>query len=157
MRLILIGPPGAGKGTQTTSLSAKYGIAHISTGDMLRAAAKAGSALGIEVGTVLRSGGLVNDSLMVSLVRERLRRHDCVAGFLLDGFPRTIEQADALYIGDVTVDHVLEIQVPFDVIVARISGRLSHRGSGRTYHTPARPTSHRRAGRRDRRAPRAAP
>jgi adenylate kinase len=134
MRLILLGAPGAGKGTQATFLCKKYAIPQISTGDMLRAAVKAGTPLGLEAKAVMESGALVGDELIVNLVKERLEEPDCANGFLFDGFPRTIAQADALKSAAVPLDYVLEIDVPFDAIVERISGRRSHPASGRTYH-----------------------
>ena len=134
MRLILLGAPGAGKGTQATFICQKYGIPQISTGDMLRAAVKAGTALGLQAKKVMDSGGLVSDALIINLVRERLVLPDCAAGFLFDGFPRTLPQADAMKSAGVKLDYVLEIEVPFDAIVERMSGRRSHPGSGRSYH-----------------------
>jgi adenylate kinase len=134
MRLILLGAPGAGKGTQATFICQKYGIPQISTGDMLRAAVKAGSALGVEAKKVMDSGALVGDDIIIGLVKERLGQQDCTKGFLLDGFPRTIPQAEAMRSAGVKLDHVLEIDVPFDAIVERMSGRRSHTASGRTYH-----------------------
>ena len=134
MRLILLGAPGAGKGTQATFICQKYGIPQISTGDMLRAAVKAGTALGLQAKKVMDSGGLVSDELIINLVRERLALPDCAAGFLFDGFPRTLPQADAMKSAGVKLDYVLEIDVPFDAIVERMSGRRSHPGSGRSYH-----------------------
>jgi adenylate kinase len=134
MRLILLGAPGAGKGTQATFICQKYGIPQISTGDMLRAAVKAGTALGLQAKKVMDSGGLVSDALIINLVIERLALPDCAAGFLFDGFPRTLPQADAMKSAGVKLDYVLEIEVPFDAIVERMSGRRSHPGSGRSYH-----------------------
>jgi len=134
MRLILLGAPGAGKGTQATFICQKYGIPQISTGDMLRAAVKAGTPLGLEAKKVMDSGALVGDDIIIGLVKERLAQPDCVNGFLFDGFPRTIPQADAMRAAGVKLDHVLEIDVPFDAIVERMSGRRSHAASGRTYH-----------------------
>jgi len=134
MRLILLGAPGAGKGTQATFICQKYGIPQISTGDMLRAAVKAGTALGLQAKKVMDSGGLVSDALIINLVRERLALPDCAAGFLFDGFPRTLPQADAIKSAGVKLDYVLEIDVPFEAIVERMSGRRSHPGSGRSYH-----------------------
>ena len=134
MRLILLGAPGAGKGTQATFICQKYGIPQISTGDMLRAAVKAGTALGLQAKKVMDSGGLVSDALIINLVRERLVLPDCAAGFLFDGFPRTLPQADAMKSAGVKLDYVLEIEVPFEAIVERMSGRRSHPGSGRSYH-----------------------
>jgi adenylate kinase len=134
MRLILLGPPGAGKGTQARFICEAYGIPQISTGDMLRAAVKAGSALGVAARKVMDAGGLVSDEIMIGLVRDRLREPDCPNGYLFDGFPRTIPQADALRDAGVALDYVLEIDVPDSVIVERMSGRRVHVASGRTYH-----------------------
>jgi adenylate kinase len=139
MRLILLGPPGAGKGTQATFICQKYGIPQISTGDMLRAAVKAGTPLGIEAKQVMDSGGLVSDDLIINLVKERIAQPDCAKGFLFDGFPRTIPQADAMKTAGVKLDYVLEIDVPFDAIIERMSGRRSHAASGRTYHVKFNP------------------
>jgi adenylate kinase len=134
MRLILLGAPGAGKGTQATFICQKFGIPQISTGDMLRAAVKAGTPLGLEAKAVMASGALVSDALIISLVKERLTQPDCANGFLFDGFPRTIPQADAMKAAGVALDYVVEIDVPFEDILERISGRRSHPASGRTYH-----------------------
>ncbi|MBA2675151.1 adenylate kinase [Ramlibacter sp.] len=134
MRLILLGAPGAGKGTQAAFLCQKYGIPQISTGDMLRAAVKAGTPLGLEAKKVMDSGALVSDDIIIGLVKERLAQQDCANGFLFDGFPRTIPQAEAMKAAGVKLDYVLEIDVPFEAIVERMSGRRSHPGSGRTYH-----------------------
>jgi len=134
MRLILLGAPGAGKGTQATFICQKYGIPQISTGDMLRAAVKAGTPLGLQAKTVMESGGLVSDDLIIDLVKERIAQPDCANGFLFDGFPRTIPQADAMKAAGVKLDYVLEIDVPFEDIIERMSGRRSHPASGRTYH-----------------------
>jgi adenylate kinase len=139
MKLILLGAPGAGKGTQATFICQKYGIPQISTGDMLRAAVKAGTALGIEAKKVMDAGGLVSDELIINLVKERITETDCAEGFLFDGFPRTIPQADAMKAAGVKLDYVLEIDVPFDAIVERMSGRRSHAPSGRTYHVTFNP------------------
>jgi adenylate kinase len=139
MRLILLGAPGAGKGTQATFICQKYGIPQISTGDMLRAAVKAGTPLGIEAKKVMDAGGLVSDELIINLVKERITQSDCVNGFLFDGFPRTIPQADAMKAAGVKIDYVLEIDVPFEAIVERMSGRRSHSASGRTYHVKYNP------------------
>ncbi len=139
MRLILLGAPGAGKGTQATFICQKYGIPQISTGDMLRAAVKAGSPLGLEAKAVMAAGGLVSDDLIINLVKERLTQADCVNGFLFDGFPRTIPQADAMKAPGAALDYVVEIDVPFDAIVERMSGRRSHPASGRTYHVKFNP------------------
>ena len=134
MKLILLGAPGAGKGTQAATICEKYGIPQISTGDMLRAAVKAGTPLGLQAKDVMASGGLVSDDLIIALVKERIAAADCVNGFLFDGFPRTIAQAQAMRDAGVKIDYVLEIEVPFDDIVERMSGRRSHPASGRTYH-----------------------
>lgn len=127
MRLILLGAPGAGKGTQAAFLCRKYGIPQISTGDMLRAAVKAGTPLGLQAKAVMESGGLVSDDLIINLVKERIAQPDCAPGFLFDGFPRTIPQAEAMKAAGVKLDYVLEIDVPFDAIIERMSGRRSHR------------------------------
>ena len=134
MRVILLGPPGAGKGTQAQFITEKFGIPQISTGDMLRAAVKAGTDLGLKVKEVLASGGLVSDDIIIALVKERITEDDCKNGFLFDGFPRTIPQAEALQAAGVVIDHVLEIAVDDEEIVTRMSGRRTHEGSGRTYH-----------------------
>ncbi len=134
MRLILLGAPGAGKGTQATFIKEKFGIPQISTGDMLRAAVKAGTPLGIEAKKVMDAGGLVSDDIIINLVRERLKEKDCENGYLFDGFPRTIPQAEALKSAGVKLDFVLEIDVPHSEIIERISGRRTHPASGRTYH-----------------------
>jgi adenylate kinase len=139
MRLILLGAPGAGKGTQATFICQKYGIPQISTGDMLRAAVKAGTPLGLEAKAVMASGGLVSDDLIINLVKERLTQPDCVNGFLFDGFPRTLPQADAMRVAGVALDYVVEIDVPFEAIIERMSGRRSHPASGRTYHVKFNP------------------
>ena len=134
MRIILLGPPGAGKGTQAQFISKEYDIPQISTGDMLRAAIKEGSELGKQAKDVMNAGGLVSDDLIINLVQERIAKPDCVNGCILDGFPRTIPQAQALADANVTIDHVIEISVPDDEIVKRLSGRRQHAGSGRVYH-----------------------
>ncbi|MEZ5665476.1 MAG: adenylate kinase [Burkholderiaceae bacterium] len=139
MKLILLGAPGAGKGTQATFICQKYGIPQISTGDMLRAAVKAGTPLGLQAKSVMESGGLVSDELIINLVKERIAQADCANGFLFDGFPRTIPQADAMKAAGVKLDYVLEIDVPFDAIIERMSGRRSHPASGRTYHVKFNP------------------
>ena len=139
MRLILLGAPGAGKGTQATFICQRYAIPQISTGDMLRAAVKAGSPMGVEAKKVMDSGALVNDDIIIGLVKERIAQADCAKGFLFDGFPRTIPQADAMKSAGVKLDFVLEIDVPFDAIIERMSGRRSHAASGRTYHTKFNP------------------
>lgn len=134
MRGILLGPPGAGKGTQAQLVSDRFGIPQISTGEMLRSAVKAGTALGREVASVMRSGALVPDPLIIEIVRERLAEADCASGFLLDGFPRTVAQADALRHLGVRIDAVAELRVPDELLVERLTGRLVHKPSGRTYH-----------------------
>lgn len=139
MRLILLGAPGAGKGTQANFICQKYGIPQISTGDMLRAAVKAGTPLGLEAKKVMDAGGLVSDDLIINLVKDRIAQPDCAKGFLFDGFPRTIPQADAMKAAGVKLDYVLEIDVPFDAIIERMSGRRSHPASGRTYHVKFNP------------------
>ena len=139
MRLILLGAPGAGKGTQATFICQKYNIPQISTGDMLRAAVKGGSPLGLELKKVMDSGALVSDELIINLVKERIAQPDCAQGFLFDGFPRTIPQADAMKAAGVKLDYVLEIDVPFEAIIERMSGRRSHPASGRTYHVKFNP------------------
>jgi adenylate kinase len=139
MKLILLGAPGAGKGTQATFICQKYGIPQISTGDMLRAAVKAGTPLGVQAKQVMDAGGLVSDDLIINLVKERIAQPDCAQGFLFDGFPRTIPQADAMKAAGVKLDYVLEIDVPFAAIIDRMSGRRSHPASGRTYHVTFNP------------------
>ena len=139
MKLILLGAPGAGKGTQANFICQKYGIPQISTGDMLRAAVKAGTPLGIEAKKVMDAGGLVSDELIINLVKDRIAQPDCAKGFLFDGFPRTIPQAEAMKAAGVKLDYVLEIDVPFDSIIERMSGRRSHPASGRTYHVKFNP------------------
>jgi adenylate kinase len=139
MRLILLGAPGAGKGTQAAFICKQFGIPQISTGDMLRAAVKAGTPLGLQADAVMKSGALVSDDLIIALVKERIAQPDCQAGFLFDGFPRTIPQADAMKAAGVKLDYVLEIDVPFDAIIERMSGRRSHPASGRTYHVKFNP------------------
>ena len=139
MKLILLGAPGAGKGTQANFICQKYGIPQISTGDMLRAAVKAGTPLGLEAQAVMSAGKLVSDELIINLVKERLKQDDCANGFLFDGFPRTIPQADAMKAAGVSLDYVLEIDVPFSAIIERMSGRRSHPASGRTYHVQFNP------------------
>lgn len=140
MRLILLGAPGAGKGTQATFICQKYSIPQISTGDMLRAAVKAGTELGLQAKRIMDSGALVSDDLIINLVKERIALTDCDKGFLFDGFPRTIPQADAMKTAGVKLDYVLEIDVPFDAIIERMSGRRSHVPSGRTYHVKYNPS-----------------
>ena len=139
MRLILLGPPGAGKGTQAAFICARYGIPQISTGDMLRAAVKAGTPTGLAAKRVMDAGQLVSDEIIVALVQERLRHADCANGYLFDGFPRTIPQADAMKAAGVPIDYVLEIDVPDAEIIARMSGRRVHLASGRTYHVKFNP------------------
>jgi len=139
MRLVLLGPPGAGKGTQAGFIRDAYGIPQISTGDMLRAAVKAGTPLGLAAQKVMDAGGLVSDDIIVGLVNDRLREPDCRNGYLFDGFPRTIPQADALRDSGVALDYVLEIDVPDAAIVERMSGRRVHPASGRTYHAKFNP------------------
>ncbi len=134
MRLILLGAPGAGKGTQATFICKKFGIPQISTGDMLRAAVKAGTAMGIAAKKVMDTGALVSDDIIIGLVKERIAQPDCASGFLFDGFPRTIVQADAMKAAGVKLDLVLEIDVPDEAIIERMSGRRVHVASGRTYH-----------------------
>lgn len=134
MRMILLGAPGAGKGTQAQYITEKYDIPQISTGDMLRAAVKAGTPLGVEAKKVMDAGGLVSDDIIIGLVKERIAEADCVNGFLFDGFPRTIPQADALKEAGVSLDAVVEIDVKDEEIIKRMSGRRVHPGSGRTYH-----------------------
>jgi adenylate kinase len=139
MRLILLGPPGAGKGTQANFITAKYGIPQISTGDMLRAAIKAGTPLGLAAKKVMDQGALVSDDIIIGLVQERLKQPDCGRGYLFDGFPRTIPQAEAMRKAGVPLDFVLEIDVPDEEIIARMSGRRVHLSSGRTYHVKFNP------------------
>lgn len=134
MRLILLGPPGAGKGTQASYIKEKFSIPQISTGDMLRAAVKAGTALGLAAKKVMDAGGLVSDDIIIGLVQERLKDGDCQAGYLFDGFPRTIPQAEAMRNSGVAIDFVLEIDVPSEEIITRMSGRRVHPASGRSYH-----------------------
>ena len=139
MRIILLGAPGAGKGTQAQFICQRFNIPQISTGDMLRAAVKAGTELGLQVKEVMATGGLVSDELIIGLISERITQADCANGFLLDGFPRTIPQAEALEDAGIEIDHVLEIAVEDEEIVGRISGRRMHPGSGRTYHVEHNP------------------
>ena len=139
MRVILLGAPGAGKGTQATFIKEKFNIPQISTGDMLRAAVKAGTQLGLEAKSYMDSGGLVPDAVIIGLVSERIKEADCANGFLFDGFPRTIPQAEAMKAADVDIDYVVEIDVPDEAIVERMSGRRSHPASGRTYHVKFNP------------------
>jgi len=139
MRLILLGPPGAGKGTQAQVIREKFGIPQISTGDMLRAAVKAGSPLGVAAKKVMDAGQLVSDDIIIGLVKERLKQPDCTPGYLFDGFPRTIPQAEAMQKQKVGLDYVLEIDVPDEEIITRMSGRRVHPASGRTYHVKFNP------------------
>ncbi len=139
MRLILLGAPGAGKGTQAAFICEKFSIPQISTGDMLRAAVKAGTPLGLQAKAVMDAGQLVSDDLIINLVKDRIAQPDCAKGFLFDGFPRTIPQAEAMKAAGVKLDYVLEIDVPFDAIIERMSGRRSHPASGRTYHVKFNP------------------
>src|SRR5690349_11981809 len=133
MRMILLGPPGAGKGTQATYLTKHFGIPQISTGDMLRGAVKAGTPLGLAAKKVMDAGALVSDDIIIGLVKERLKQPDCAKGYLFDGFPRTIPQAEAMRDAAVPIDYVLEIDVPDGEIITRMSGRRVHPASGRTY------------------------
>lgn len=139
MRIILLGAPGAGKGTQAQFIIEKYKIPQISTGDMLRTAVKAGTELGKKTKEIMDAGMLVTDELVIALVKERIMQDDCSHGFLLDGFPRTIPQADAMKEAGISVDHVLEFEVPDELIVERIVGRRIHAGSGRVYHVNFKP------------------
>ncbi|WP_321915627.1 MULTISPECIES: adenylate kinase [unclassified Paraburkholderia] len=139
MRSILLGAPGAGKGTQARFIGEKFRVPQISTGDMLRAAVKAGTPCGLEAKRYMDSGELVPDELIINLVKERLREPDCKNGYLFDGFPRTLPQAEAMKQAGVTIDHVLELDVPFDQIIVRMSGRRFHPASGRTYHVKFNP------------------
>lgn len=139
MRLILLGPPGAGKGTQATFIKERFGIPQISTGDMLRAAVAAGTPLGVEAKKIMDSGALVRDDIIIALVQERLRDRDCERGYLFDGFPRTIPQAEAMKDAGVPIEFVLEIAVPDEAIIERMSGRRVHAASGRTYHVKFNP------------------
>jgi adenylate kinase len=139
MRLILLGAPGAGKGTQANFIKEKFNIPQISTGDMLRAAVKAGTPLGLAAKKVMDAGGLVSDDIIIGLVKDRLKEADCANGYLFDGFPRTIPQADAMKEAGVAIDYVLEIDVPDEAIIERMSGRRVHQTSGRTYHVKFNP------------------
>ena len=139
MKLILLGPPGAGKGTQANFIREKFGIPQISTGDMLRAAVKAGTPLGVAAKKVMDSGQLVSDHIIIGLVKERLKAPDCAKGYLFDGFPRTIPQAEAMKTANVAIDCVLEIDVPDSEIIERMSGRRVHPASGRSYHVKFNP------------------
>ncbi len=139
MRIILLGPPGAGKGTQAKFLLEKFNIPQVSTGDMLRAAVKAGTPLGLQAKKIMEEGGLVSDDIMIGLVKERVIEPDCKNGFLLDGFPRTLAQAQALTDSGIKIDDVIEIKVDYEEVVHRISGRRIHPASGRTYHVDYHP------------------
>ena len=139
MKLILLGPPGAGKGTQANFIREKFGIPQISTGDMLRAAVKAGTPLGVAAKKVMDAGQLVSDDVITGLVKERLKQKDCAKGYLFDGFPRTIPQAEAMKAAQVPIDYVLEIDVPDEEIITRMSGRRVHPASGRSYHVKFNP------------------
>lgn len=141
MRVILLGAPGAGKGTQARFICEEFGIPQISTGDMLRAAVKAQTALGVQAKQVMDAGGLVSDEIIIGLVKDRILEKDCVSGFLFDGFPRTIVQAQAMVDAAVSIDHVVEVAVDDEEIVARLSGRRVHPGSGRVYHVRFNPPS----------------
>src|SRR4249919_2423464 len=139
MQLILLGGPGAGKGTQAAFITQRYGIPQISTGDMLRAAVKAGTPLGLAAKAVMDRGDLVSDDIIIGLVKERIQQPDCARGFLFDGFPRTIPQAEAMKTSGVDLDHVVEVYVPDETIIERMSGRRCHLPSGRTYHVKFNP------------------
>lgn len=141
MRIILLGSPGAGKGTQSKLLSAHFQIPQIATGDMLRAAIRAGSALGLKVKEIIDSGKLVPDELIIQLVKDRIQQSDCAKGFLLDGFPRTVNQADALRQDGILIDYVIEIAVDEEEVIKRLSGRWTHPASGRVYHLQYNPPS----------------
>ena len=134
MNVILLGPPGAGKGTQAAHICEKFGIPQISTGDMLRAAVVAGTPIGLKAKKVIDAGGLVSDDIIIAIVKERIKSQDCKNGYLLDGFPRTVAQADSLKLEGIKIDYVVEVQVPDEDIVIRMSGRRVHLASGRTYH-----------------------
>lgn len=134
MKLILLGAPGAGKGTQANYIKEKYGIPQISTGDMLRAAVKAGTPLGVAAKKIMDAGGLVSDDIIINLVKDRIKEADCAKGFLFDGFPRTLPQAEAMKQAGVAIDFVVEVDVPDSEIIKRMSGRRVHTASGRTYH-----------------------
>ena len=134
MKIILLGPPGAGKGTQANLIKEEFSIPQISTGDMLRAAVSAGTELGIEAKKVMDAGGLVSDDLILGLVKERISEDDCANGYLFDGFPRTLVQAEAMISANIEVDYVIEIKVENEAIIKRMSGRRAHLASGRTYH-----------------------
>jgi adenylate kinase len=134
MNVILLGPPGAGKGTQAAHICEKFGIPQISTGDMLRATVVAGTPVGLKAKKVIAAGGLVSDDIIIAIVKERIKSQDCKNGYLLDGFPRTVAQADSLKLEGIKIDYVVEVQVPDEDIVVRMSGRRVHLASGRTYH-----------------------
>ena len=134
MNVILLGPPGAGKGTQAAHICEKFGIPQISTGDMLRATVVAGTPIGLKAKKVIDAGGLVSDDIIIAIVKERIKSQDCKNGYLLDGFPRTVAQADSLKLEGIKIDYVVEVQVPDEDIVVRMSGRRVHLSSGRTYH-----------------------
>jgi adenylate kinase len=139
MKLILLGPPGAGKGTQANHIRETFGIPQISTGDMLRAAVKAGTELGLKAKRIMDAGELVSDDIILGLVKERIREPDCAAGYMFDGFPRTLAQADGMKAAGIDVEYVVELQVPDEEIVRRMAGRRVHPGSGRTYHVAFNP------------------
>lgn len=139
MRVVLLGPPGSGKGTQAGFITKKFGIPQVSTGDMLRAAAKGGSPVALEAKRVMDSGKLVSDDIIIALVKERLKQPECAGGYLFDGFPRTIPQAEAMRDAQVPIDYVLEVQVPDEDIISRMSGRRVHLASGRSYHVKFNP------------------
>lgn len=139
MRFILLGPPGAGKGTQASFITKKYGVPQISTGDMLRAAIKAGSELGMKAKKLMDAGQLVSDEVILDLVKHRIEQPDCAGGYLFDGFPRTLAQAEAMKNAQVHIDYVIEIAVPDEEIIQRMSGRRVHTASGRTYHVKFNP------------------
>jgi len=134
MNVILLGAPGAGKGTQAAHICEKFGISQISTGDMLRATVAAGTPIGLKAKKVIDAGGLVSDDIIIAIVKERIKSQDCKNGYLLDGFPRTVVQADSLKLEGIKIDYVVEVQVPDEDIVVRMSGRRVHLASGRTYH-----------------------
>ncbi len=139
MNIILLGPPGAGKGTQASAICQAFNIPQISTGDMLRAAVKEGTELGKKAKAVMDSGNLVSDDIIIGIVKERISHEDCANGFLFDGFPRTVPQAESLVEAGITIDHIVEIAVPDEDIITRMSGRWVHLASGRTYHTTFNP------------------
>lgn len=147
MHIILLGPPGAGKGTQSQFIKERFGIPQISTGDMLRQAVKDNTPLGRKAKVIMESGGLVPDDIIINLVKERISESDCKNGFLLDGFPRTLAQAKALRLSGINIDHIVEIEIPDDTIVSRLSGRWIHPESGRVYHQESNPP--RKAGKDD--------